>query len=408
LAGQNDPRENSAAFFANADLDDDLRELHTVANRNNVSIYSLDPRGLATGEFDIAQNIGSTVDRNYLNSTLETLRSMARETDGRAIVNRNDLGVAMRQIVRDSSAYYLIGYNSSEAPTDGKFHEIKVRVRRPGVQVRARRGYWAITPSDAARVLAPKPEPPKAVTKALGAIAQPTHSYRVIRTWIGSERGENGKTKVTFLWEPLKGGPGTRASAPPARVSLTAAGPSGTPYFRGRVAPPQGAASAAAAGPGRVTFEVDPGVVQLRFSVEDAGAEVLDSGTSEITIPDLGSERVALATPLLFSARTVRQMEQLKADAQASPTLSREFNRTERLLVRLSAYGPGAAPAITARLLNRAGEPLNDLAISPNGNALASIELALAPLAPGEYVIEIAATGDGGSATELIGFRITG
>ena len=78
---------------------------------------------------------------------MDTLRALAEKTDGRAIVNRNDLDVGMKQIMRDSSAYYLIGYNSSQAPTDGKFHEIKVRVKRPGVQVRARKGYWALTPA---------------------------------------------------------------------------------------------------------------------------------------------------------------------------------------------------------------------------------------------------------------------
>ena len=61
----------------------------------------------------------------------------------------------MKQITRDSSAYYLIGYNSSQAPTDGKFHEIKVRVKRPGVQVRARKGYWALTQQEVARAKAP-------------------------------------------------------------------------------------------------------------------------------------------------------------------------------------------------------------------------------------------------------------
>ena len=76
---------------------------------------------------------------------MDTLRLLAEQTDGRAIVNRNDLAIGMKQITRDSSAYYLIGYNSSEAPTDGKFHNIRVRVKRPGVQVRARKGYWAFT-----------------------------------------------------------------------------------------------------------------------------------------------------------------------------------------------------------------------------------------------------------------------
>ena len=65
----------------------------------------------------------------------------------------------MKQITRDSSAYYLIGYNSSQAPADGKFHEIKVRVKRPGMQVRARKGYWALNAEQTARALAPPKAP---------------------------------------------------------------------------------------------------------------------------------------------------------------------------------------------------------------------------------------------------------
>ena len=78
--------------------------------------------------------------QSYLNASIDTLRELAENTDGRAIVNRNDLAAGMKQIIRDSSAYYLVGYNSTQAPTDGKFHEIKVRVKRPGVQVRASQG----------------------------------------------------------------------------------------------------------------------------------------------------------------------------------------------------------------------------------------------------------------------------
>ena len=84
----------------------------TLANRNNVAIYAVDPRGLATNEFGIDQNISMQTDRDYLNSTMDTLRTLAEQTDGRAIVNRNDLTMAMKQIVRDTSAYYLLGYNS--------------------------------------------------------------------------------------------------------------------------------------------------------------------------------------------------------------------------------------------------------------------------------------------------------
>ena len=73
---------------------------------------------------------------------------LADNTDGRAIVNRNDLAAGMKQIIRDASGYYLLGYNSTQAPTDGKFHAIKVSVKRKGVDVRARKGYWAYTLED--------------------------------------------------------------------------------------------------------------------------------------------------------------------------------------------------------------------------------------------------------------------
>jgi VWFA-related protein len=399
LAGQDDPNEFRAMAFGSFDMQMDLREIYAAANRSNVAIYPIDPRGLATGEFGIDENINGQLDRQYLNATTDTLRVLAEETDGRAIVNRNDLTIAMKQIVRDSSAYYLLGYTSTQNPADGKFHEIKVRVRRPGLTVRARRGYWALSRADMTRATAPaKPEPPKAVESALAAIATPPRS-RLVRTWIGTGRGQNGKTAVTFVWEPTArpAGAGARGAEQPARVLLTAVGPDGAPIFRGRV-------------DARATFDAPPGTIQLRMSVEGSGAEVLDSESREFTVPDLTSPQTALGTPQVFRARTAREFEQLKADGAATPTTSREFTRTERLLVRTAAYGPaGTAPALTARLLNRAGQPMRDLPVASAGPDLPPfVEVPLASLSPGEYLVEIAAAGDGGDAKALVGFRVTG
>src|SRR4029453_4785189 len=182
-------------------------------NRNNGGIYPVDPRGLPGFEFDINENVGLRTDAKYLTSTMDTLRTLAEQTDGRAIVNRNDIAAGMRQITRDSSAYYLLGYNSTQAPADGKFHEIKVRVKRPGVQVRAPKGYWAMTADDTARALAPKKaERPSEVTNALNAVAARTSSAAVVRTWVGTSRAENGKTRVTFVWEPIPKTPGDLVS----------------------------------------------------------------------------------------------------------------------------------------------------------------------------------------------------
>ncbi|MBA3949374.1 MAG: VWA domain-containing protein, partial [Acidobacteria bacterium] len=143
--------QSSQEFFKEVEMVGDLKYVFDAANRANTSIYSLDPRGLTPFEYDINDGVSLERDRSHLRQTTDTLRIVADETGGRAIVARNDFLTGLRQMLQDSSAYYLIGYNSTRSPTDGKFHEIKVRVKRPGIEVRARKGYWALTAESAAR-----------------------------------------------------------------------------------------------------------------------------------------------------------------------------------------------------------------------------------------------------------------
>jgi len=422
-AGENNPNEDRYRFFAGQDLEFYMQGVYEVASQNNVAIYTVDPRGLPAFEFDINEGVGTTVDSSYLRSAQETLRALALETDGRAILNRNDLDVGMKQIMRDSSAYYLLGYTSPQLKTDGKFHAINVRVKRPGVQVRARKGYWAITPEVATAITAAASKPTVApeIQAALSTVGQPARS-RVVSTWIGTSRGENGKTRVTFVWEPVARAAGrdNANSEAPARVSLMAIGPDGSPVFRGRVpdaaavaAPTaSGTASApASAGRGsRVTFEASPGKIQLRLSVEGSAAQVLDSEIRDVTVPDLTAPQFLLGTPQLFRARTVRDFQQLKTDADAIPTVGRDFSRTERVLVRVTAYAPGdTQPMLKARLLNRAGQAMMDLpvAAAPAPPGPAQIELPMSNLPPGDYIIEISAGTDGEGTKELVGFRVS-
>ena len=198
--------ETTNEFFRNTSLMPDLRELFATANRFNTAIYALDPRGLATQEYDMSQpNIGLATNRRALRVTQDSLHVLAEETDGLAIVNRNDFVPGLRQMLRDASTYYLLGYDSSRSATDGKFHEIDVRVKRDGVNIRSRKGFWAMTERDADRILnPPHREQPKAVDTALSALAVPARRY-LVRTWLGTSRGEDGKTLVTFVWEPTRG-----------------------------------------------------------------------------------------------------------------------------------------------------------------------------------------------------------
>lgn len=417
--GEGTVAEERKQFFDSADMQHELQQVYSAANRANTAIYTLDPRGLAVFEFDLGENVGPGFDRQALQDTQDTLRTIADETDGRAIVNRNDLEGGLRQVVRDTSAYYLIGYNSTQAPSDGKFHQIRVRIRRPGVQVRARKGYWALTAEEVTRALAPPPPgPERGVTEALASVETPSRA-RVVRTWVGTRPGDDGRTRVTFVWEPVPPVPGETRRDTASRVSLIAAGGDGAAYFRGKVPGADGSGATAAgartlsptaSGRGAaVEFDAPPGRLQLRVAIEGESGRTVDSDVLDLDVPDYTAPQVRLTSPEVLRARTAIEYRQLAADPDAMPVADREFRRTERLLVRFTALGPGeTAPETAARLLNRAGKPMSDLP----STALAGeprrfqVDVPLAGLPAGEYVLELKGSAGGSEARQFVGFRV--
>jgi VWFA-related protein len=411
-------RQQAGEFFDEVDLDTRLKEVYDTVNRNNTSIYAVDPRGLAVFEYGIESGVSQSTDRKVLTQSLDTLRVLADNTDGRAIVNRNDLATGMKQIMRDASGYYLLGYTSSAGPTDGKFHTIDVRVKRPGVDVRARKGYWAYSTEDVARATAPpKPGPAPAVASALNAIVEPTRGHAA-RFWVGIDKGTNGESRVTFVWEPIGANrPDAADRALPTRVRLTATAPDGKPVFRGNVPetlgvdplpPKDGDGAPVSLRPATsATFDAPPGPLELRMVVEGPRGQVVDSSARDITVPDFSKTQVSISTPRVYRARTAYEMLAVRKNPDAAPTADRAFSRTERLLVRFSAYGAAAAqPEVTARLLNRAGQKMADVPVTVVPPGLQQIEFPLSSLAAGEYLLEINAKTASGSAQELVAFRV--
>jgi VWFA-related protein len=417
-ADSTSPRMESQKFFDYTDLISRLREAFDTVNRNNCSIYAVDPRGLAAFEYDINQGVGLTTDRANLTQSIDTLRVLADNTDGRAIVNRNDLAAGMKQIMRDASGYYLLGYTSSSAPTDGKFHTIDVRVKRPGVDVRARKGYWAYTTEDVARATAPpKAGPPPEISHALNAIAEPANSGHAARFWTGTDAAAGGQSRVTFVWEPLVAAESARASETPARVLLTATAPDGRPLFRGSVpektasdgaapAPPAAAAPAPAAG-ASVSFTAAPGPIEMRIVVENGRGQVIDSTTQSLAVPDFAATQVSLGTPRIYRTRTAREMLRVRNNLDATPTAIREFSRGERLLIRFDAYAAGGArPEVTAKLLNRTGAAMADVPVQAVEGKPLQIDFPLASLAAGEYLIQIDGKTPSGATRQVIAFKV--
>jgi VWFA-related protein len=394
--------EESSQFFDDAAMRLTLMWTADVANKSNTSLYMVDPRGLAVYEYDMSTvPIGTETDGRVLRALQDTLYVLAEETDGRAIVNRNDVLPGLAQIVRDQSAYYLLGYTSSGAYTDGEFHEIKVRVSRPDVQIRARKGYYALTEENAARVLAPpKPALPKAVDIALATLAEPIRG-RLVRTWVGTRRGDNGKTDVTFVWEPV-GNNQSQRNESASQVMLMAMNDTDA-YFRGQVPSRDDETP-------RVDFEADPGALELNAAIEDEYGDVIDRAVNEITIPDFTGTDVAMSTPAVFRAQNAMEMRRLVDDRDALPTATRYFRRTESLLVRVEAYTPGNAPVeVTAQLLSREGTSMRALPVEPpSADGPHQLTLQLAPFPRGDYLIEISAASGDDVVTTLVAFRIQG
>ena len=133
----------------------ELRTAISAAVRANVSLYPVDTRGLQAvvpggdaskaSMFSAAAFSGKAVGRQFdqLQASQETLQTLASDTGGKAFTDSNAFGDAFTQVIRDTSAYYLIGYSSSNDVRDGRFRRISVRVKRPDLRVEHRAGYYA-------------------------------------------------------------------------------------------------------------------------------------------------------------------------------------------------------------------------------------------------------------------------
>jgi VWFA-related protein len=167
--------EKERADLALVDNETTFRNLFGDANRNNVSFYTIDPRGLAAVDLGLANpTVPQDTTWELLRRRIETLHTLALNTDGIALVNNNDLRKQIRRVADDLTSYYLIGYYSTNGKLDGKFRNIRVRSKRPGLEVRSRKGYTAATAAEVEKARtsasAPIPDTKVALANALGSI----------------------------------------------------------------------------------------------------------------------------------------------------------------------------------------------------------------------------------------------
>ena len=118
--------------FAAADLAAELSELTKEANRANVTIYTIDPRGLVGGPDLDQTKIDITDWQDYVRESQNSLRVIAELTGGLAVVNQNDFDKALKRIDAETSDYYVLGYYSSNPDPLKKKRNIEIKVTKAG------------------------------------------------------------------------------------------------------------------------------------------------------------------------------------------------------------------------------------------------------------------------------------
>jgi VWFA-related protein len=132
-----------------------LRAATDAANQADVSLYTMDARGLAAlppgGDASASSPSGTAIysgsafasQVSSLQGSRETLATLATDTGGRTFYDLNDFSPAFQEVQKENSSYYLIGYSPTNSKSDGRFRHIRVEVSRPGLKVQARPGYFA-------------------------------------------------------------------------------------------------------------------------------------------------------------------------------------------------------------------------------------------------------------------------
>ena len=344
--------------------DDELSEFQLVrdaARRANAVLYFLDARGLRDPTFDsldlplVHDNVStnfSSLEREYESMANAGAVNLAEDTGGFAIRNTNDLGAGLGRVSGESRTFYLLGYEPADQKADGRFHKIDVEVRRPGVRVRARKGYYAEGGKrDAAVKPASPAEPPPAALRALDA-ANPARGIpiRMMAYVLGGATAGHATVVIAAEADPaaleMEDGGTTQKGALETFSSL-AARDTGAVARRERLVDldlkPEARERVAKTWiPVSHSYELPPGRYQASLAVRDKRSGRVGSVRQDFEVPLLPGLRVT--TPILTDA-----FQRAGEGAVPVPIARRAFAPGTRLVCAFAVEG--------ARRAGDAGEP---------------------------------------------------
>ena len=394
-----------------------------AARRANASLYFIDTRGLeGLSQFYSAEFGEPFAEEDLMAAVADVSRegdgaeALASDTGGFSVRDTNDFAAGAVRIGQESRSYYLLGYNPAEMPRDGRFRKIEVKVRRKGLVVRARRGYFAPSADGTTAAVPPEkrltePDLQKALDApgAVSAIPLRLTAFVQQETTLGRARvvlaaeADVAKVPATATGEQSLSTIDTllviahRESAEFVRddqqVQLARKpAPAGVPVWYSF----------------RREVELKPGSHQAKLIVRDPATRALGSVILEIDVPPLGGLRVS--TPVLSSGL------QPAADGSLAPVVrvERAFAAGSQLYCSFDVYdaarGTDGLPRVKAgHALRRPGGALlgstapNPMRPTSIGALSRLIQIPLAGRAVGDYELVLTVSDElSGETREIV------
>ena len=413
-----------------------VRSAIGAATRANAAIYTIDARGLAAEQVPIDVRGQPVSERNtgvspfdFQNEIFlagQSLQTLSEQTGGYALVNSNDYTRAFDRVVRENSAYYLLGYYPTDDRQDDRFRTIEVRVTRPGLQVRARRGYVppdgnVNLPADDAlgetsgrlRNALYSPVPDKGLGMAMNAAAF-------------KGEGSNASVLVTVRID------GNRFSfterdgllTDSLELSVMAVDPAGNVRQGSRQAlnmalrPETGEIVQAAGFRLQARLSLEPGRYQLRAGVLTGGTDSVGTVHADLEVPDFSRELFSMSGIIISSDFTAMIPaasfdEQVQAALPTPQTTGRTFATADTLRMYTEIYDNRPRPPhqvdITTTLRVLGGRVVSALSDQRSSDELQGVpggyghvaEFPLRDVAPGEYVLRVDAASRLGASTPV-------
>jgi len=416
-----------------------MTEVVEAANRENVSFYGIDARGLGAGMDESIEISGvpddtndSTALRNEVRRAQDSLRVISEQTGGFAIVERNDLNTSFERVVRDNSSYYVLGYYPTNDKRDGKYRKIQVTVSRPGLRVLSRNGYNAPKGKAPAVATGENRVPPEIAA----ALANPVPTRGVIFSIAAAPfTGPQGKATVALVVEvdpsTLKFTEQNGRFTDTMEFHVLAIDQNGKVQAGGRSSVPMnlsGTSYDAVRATG-VRFlhhlTVPVGRYQLRIGVRDVNGGGIGTVRQNVDVPDfskgsLNVSGISITTTAASRMPTVNPQEQLAGVLPAPATAARQFERGDTVSIFAEVYDnqPTTAHRVSiastvladdGRVMFTASDERSNADLQGRkGGYGYQQQIPLAQFAPGRYVLRIEAKSlaKNESASREIEFRV--